>query len=251
MMAELPHILFGINVLLEAFHAKTRTFNKILVQKGRGGRELEEIVRLARDQRIPVQSSPREQLDRLTGRRPHQGVVGIVSPKGYMTLETLLDRAGEGGRPLFLVVLDGVEDPHNLGAIIRSAEAAGADGVVIPERRAVGLTPTVAKSSAGAIEYLPVARVVNLFQALEAMKSRGAWVVGLTERGKTPYDAVDLTRPLALVLGGEGGGLRPRTLEACDELVSIPMRGKVSSLNVSVAAGVVAFEVVRQRKEKS
>ena len=250
-MAEIPHILFGINVLLEALHANSRTFNKILVQKGRGGRDLDEIVRLARERRIPVQSSPREQLDRLTSRRPHQGIVGIVSSKGYTSLETLLDRAGESRHPIFLIVLDGVEDPHNLGAIIRSAEAAGADGVVIPERRAVGLTPTVAKSSAGAIEYLPVARVVNLFQALETMKSRGAWIIGLSERGKIPYDAVDLTRPIALVLGGEGGGLRPRTLEGCDELVSIPMRGKISSLNVSVAAGIVAFEVVRQRKEKS
>jgi 23S rRNA (guanosine2251-2'-O)-methyltransferase len=250
-MAELPHILFGINVLLEALRANHRTFNKILVQKGRGGKELDEILRLARHQRIPVQSSPREQLDRLTGRGPHQGIVGIVSPKGYTSLEALLDRVGEGERPLFLIVLDGVEDPHNLGAIIRTAEAAGADGVVIPERRAVGLTPTVAKSSAGAIEYLPVAKVVNLFQALEAIKSKGGWIVGITERGKTPYNAVDLVRPIALVLGGEGAGLRPRTLEACDELVSIPMRGKVSSLNVSVAAGIVAFEVVRQPKEKS
>jgi 23S rRNA (guanosine2251-2'-O)-methyltransferase len=177
-------------------------------------------------------------------------VVGFVSQKGYASLDDLLQRVSDEKRVLFLIVLDGVEDPHNLGAIIRTAEAAGADGVVIPERRAAGLTPVVSKSSAGAIEYLPVVRVVNLFQALEEIKKRGGWVVGLSEKGRASYDSVDLARPVALVLGGEGSGLRPRTLSACDDLVALPMLGRVSSLNVSVAAGIMAYEVLRQRKEK-
>jgi 23S rRNA (guanosine2251-2'-O)-methyltransferase len=243
-------ILFGVHPVLEALRAGNRTFNRICLQKGRGGKEIDLLSALAREQGIPIQPSPRERLDRIAGHGRHQGVVGFVSRKGYASLEGLLRKASDEKRVLFLIVLDGVEDPHNLGAIIRTAEAAGADGVVIPERRAAGLTSVVSKSSAGALEYLPVVRVVNLFQALEEIKRGGGWVVGLSEKGKQSYDSVDLTRPIALVLGGEGGGLRPRTVDACDELVSLPMRGKVSSLNVSVAAGVMAYEVLRQRKEK-
>lgn len=245
------HHVTGMHSVLETLRAEQRLFNKIFIQEKRGGVELHRVLDLAQSLGIPVQYVPRRYLDRLTHGKHHQGVVGVVSPKEYTSLDDLLQRIKIDEKPLFLIVLDGVEDPHNLGAIVRTAEGAGVDGVVITERRAVGLTSVVSKSSAGALEYLPVARVVNLFQAIEKIKSSGAWVIGVSERAKQSYDTVDFTRPIALVLGGEGEGIRKRTLEACDEQISIPMRGKVSSLNVSVAAGIVAYEVLRQRKEKN
>jgi|SRR5579863_930733 len=248
-MAEPTHRLFGVNVILEALRGGTRTFSQICLQKGRRGPEMDEVVRLAQERRIPIEYAPREHLDRLSGHGRHQGVVGVVSAKGYVPLEEIVDRRSKQGGALFLMALDGVEDPHNLGAVIRTAEAAGADAVVIPERRAVGVTPVVAKSSAGAVEYLPVVKVVNLYHALEILKRAGAWVIGLTEKSGVPYDSIDLLRPLVLVFGSEGSGLRARTMEACDELVSLPMQGRVSSLNVSVAAGIMAYEVIRQRRK--
>ena len=175
----------------------------------------------------------------------HQGIIAIVSEKPVLSLESLLDSARE---PALVVVLDGVEDPRNLGAILRTAEAAGADGVMLPERHSAGLSETVARASAGALEHVRVARVGNLVQALEALKARGIWVVGFDAAGSERWDAVDLTRPVALVLGGEGRGIRRLVREHCDHLVSIPHFGHIGSLNVSVAAGIALYEVVRQRR---
>lgn len=177
----------------------------------------------------------------------HQGVVAVTSSKQYADLDDVI--AAKRGEYSLVIVLDGVEDPHNLGAILRTADAAGADGVLIPERRAVGVTGTVAKASAGASEHLPVAKVTNIARSLEDLKAREFWIVGLDERGKQSYIDIDYKMNCALVLGAEGKGLHDLVAKKCDFLVSIPMLGKVPSLNVSVAAGVVLYEVVRQRRQ--
>jgi 23S rRNA (guanosine2251-2'-O)-methyltransferase len=239
------NLICGVNPVLEALAAGTRHFDRLLVVKGLRGRRLAEAIRRATRLGIPLRFEMRETLDRLAGGVPHQGIIAIVSQKPVLSLEALLASARE---PALVVVLDGVEDPRNLGAILRTAEAAGADGVVLPERHSAGLSETVARASAGAVEHVKVARVGNLVQALEALKQRGIWVVGFDAAGSERWDAVDLARSVALVLGGEGRGIRRLVREHCDHLVSIPHFGHVSSLNVSVAAGVALYEAVRQRK---
>ena len=235
----------SVNPVLEALAAGTRHFDRLLVVKGLRGKRLGEAIRRATRMGIPIRFEMRETLDRYAGGVPHQGIIAIVSEKPVLTLEGILDAARQ---PALLVALDGVEDPRNLGAILRTAEAAGADGVLLPERHSAGLSETVARASAGAIEHVKVARVGNLVQALEELKSRGIWVVGYDAAGTERWDAVDLARPVALVLGGEGRGIRRLVREHCDHLVSIPHFGQVSSLNVSVAAGVALYEAVRQRR---
>ena len=196
-----------------------------------------------------VRFEPRAALDRMARTGSHQGVVASVTAKAYADLEDLL--AQRRGKFAFIVVLDGVEDPHNLGAIIRTADSAGADGIVIPERRAAGVSSTVAKIAAGAAEHLPIARVTNISRAVEELKSKNIWTVGLDERGQQNYDSLDYNMDCALVLGAEGHGLHDLVRRKCDFLVSIPMQGGVPSLNVSVAAGVVMYEILRQRKKTS
>jgi 23S rRNA (guanosine2251-2'-O)-methyltransferase len=193
---------------------------------------------------VPLRFESREALDRLSGSVSHQGLIAVVSPKPVMQLDELLDAARD---PALLLVLDGVVDPRNLGAALRCADAAGADGVVLPERRSAGLSEVVSRTSAGALEHVPVARVGNLVQALEGLKERGLWVVGLDAEGSERWDSVDYKRPLAVVVGGEGKGIRRLVREHCDHLVSLPLFGRVESLNVSVAAGIALYEVVRQR----
>ena len=238
-------LICGVNPVLEALAAGTRHFDRLLVVKGLRGKRLGEAIRRATHLGIPIRFEMRETLDRYAGGVPHQGIIAVVSEKPVLTLESLLDAARQ---PALLVVLDGVEDPRNLGAILRTAEAAGADGVLLPERHSAGLSETVARASAGAIEHVKVARVGNLVQALEELKARGIWVVGYDASGSERWDAVDLDRPVALVLGGEGRGIRRLVREHCDHLASIPHFGQVSSLNVSVAAGVALYEAVRQRR---
>lgn len=233
-------VLAGVHPVLEALRAG-RPFERVLVAKGAGGPRLQEIIELCRSSSIPVRFEERGSLDRMAGASSHQGVVGLGAAHHYATL----DRVMKGAR--MLVVLDGVEDPHNLGAVIRTAHAAGADAVVIPERRAAGITETVAKAAAGALEYLPVARVSNINRALETLKKGGFWTYGLDERGAHQYDAVDFASPAALVLGGEGKGLHHQVRGNCDFVIRIPTAGKISSLNVSVAAGVVLFEWKRRQ----
>jgi 23S rRNA (guanosine2251-2'-O)-methyltransferase len=239
------NLICGINPVLEALTAGSRHFDRLLVVKGLRSRRLSEAIRRATGLGIPIRFEMRETLDRMSAGVPHQGVIAVVSEKPVLSLEGLLDAAHA---PALLVVLDGVEDPRNLGAILRTAEAAGADGVLLPERHSAGLSETVARASAGALEHVRVARVGNLVQALEALKARGVWVVGFDAAGTERWDAVDLSRPVALVLGGEGRGIRRLVREHCDHLVSIPHFGHVSSLNVSVAAGVALYEAVRQRR---
>ena len=237
-------ILSGINPVLESLKAG-HPLDRILVAKGAGGPRLQQIVDLARRASVPVRFEERAGLDRLAGSPAHQGVVAMGAPKRYAELEDVAPAAQ------LLVILDGVEDPHNLGAIVRTAHAAGAGGIVIPERRAVGLTDVVAKAAAGALEYLPVVRAVNINRTLDELKELGYWIYGLDERGEWDYDRAEYNTPTALVFGGEGKGLHELVRKHCDVLVRIPMEGHIPSLNVSVAAGIVLFEHKRRRARTS
>jgi 23S rRNA (guanosine2251-2'-O)-methyltransferase len=241
-----PDRIYGVHPVLEALRSKARGFEAIHLQRGRRGREVDEILRLAKASRVSVLFEDREVLDRMAGTARHQGAVGIVAAKAYVQLDDLIETASRVESPL-LLILDGIEDPHNLGAILRSAEAVGVQGIIIPERRAVGLTAVVAKASAGAVEHLPVARVVNLSQTIELLKAARFWVYGLDAKGDRNYLEVDYRGAVALVVGSEGRGLRALVAGRCDGTVRIPMQGKVESLNVSVATAVVLYEILRQR----
>jgi len=236
--------LTGFHAVEEAL-AAGRALDRILIARGRHGERVEAVVQLARSKSVPVRFEDRQQLDRLAGTRDHQGIAALAAAKPALELEDLLAAKTPQG---LLVLLDGIEDPHNLGAIVRTALAAGAQGIVIPERRAAGLTDTVERASAGALAHLPVARVKNLVRAMEEMKEAGYWLIGLDERAEKKYTDADFSGQVGIVLGGEGEGLHDLTRKRCDFLVSIPTTGPVRALNVSVAAGVVLFEVVRQRQ---
>lgn len=231
-------ILIGIHPVAEALRAR-HPLDRILIAKGAGGPRLQEIIDLARKSSTAVRFEDRPALDRLAGSSAHQGVVALGAAKKYVDLEDVVSAR-------MLVVLDGIEDPHNLGAIVRTAHAAGAGAVVIPERRAAGLTEVVAKAAAGALEYLPVARVPNINRALEDLKKRGFWIYGVDERGEQDYDQVAYASPTTLVFGAEGKGLHQMTRQHCDVVIRIPLQGNISSLNVSVAAGVVLFDWKRR-----
>jgi 23S rRNA (guanosine2251-2'-O)-methyltransferase len=236
-------VLIGIHPVVEALRAK-RPLDRILVARGAGGHRLQEVIDLARTARTPVRFEERGALDRLAGVKSHQGVVALGAEKKYAEL------AEVAGAAELLVVLDGVEDPHNLGAIIRTAHAAGANAVIIAERRAAGLTETVAKAAAGALEHLPVVRVVNVNTTLRFLKDEGYFIYGLDENGEVAYDAVDWPAKTAIVMGAEGKGLHELVKKNCDAIVRIPMAGKIASLNVSVATGIVLF-AWRTRMHKS
>jgi 23S rRNA (guanosine2251-2'-O)-methyltransferase len=238
----------GIHAVREALEAGS-TFDRLLIAKGRQDSRVEQIVQLARERGVAVRFEDRGQLDRVANTRDHQGVVAIAAARAATTLEDILERANlSKGQAGLIVLLDGVEDPHNLGAVIRTALAAGAHGVIIPERRAAGLTDTVARASAGALAHLPVAKVTNLARSMEELKEAGYWLVGLDEEGQKSYTGVDYTSPTGIVMGSEGKGLHELTRKRCDFVVSLPTTGPVKSLNVSVAAGVVLFEALRQRQ---
>jgi 23S rRNA (guanosine2251-2'-O)-methyltransferase len=242
--------VFGVQPVLEALRAGARPVERITLAEGAHESRLREILEIARYADIPVRRVPRPELQRIAAGANHQGVVATIAAAHYTHADELLDalaaRVGTLDPPL-AVVLDGVEDPRNLGAVIRTMECAGAHGVFVPERRAAGLTETVAKAAAGALEYVPVARVTNVVRLLEELKARGVWTVGTAAGAETSYTDWDWTQPCALLLGGEGEGLRRLVRERCDVLVGIPLRGRIESLNVSVAAGVVLYEALRQR----
>lgn len=241
------NIVFGVLPVLEALRANARRIDKILIAEGAREKRLSEIVELARASGVLVSRVPREQITKFAGEGANlQGILAFTASADYVEADEIIAAAGDYA---LLVVLDGVEDPRNLGAVLRAVECAGADGVVIPERRAVGLTDTVAKSSAGAIEYVKVAKTANLNRFIEDLKERNIWVVGTSGDARTDYTDWDWTRPSALVLGAEGTGLHRLVAENCDILVKIPMYGKIDSLNVSVAAGVILFEAARQRRK--
>ncbi len=227
--------VLGIHPVREALRAG-RPLEKVLLAKGAAGPRIQEIVELCRAGNIPVRFEPREALDRMAKGSSHQNVIAFGAVHTYVELDAVVNDAR------LLVVLDGVEDPHNLGAIVRTAHAAGANAIVVPERRSAPLTETVDRAASGALEYLPVARVTNITQALDRLKEFGFWIYGLDERGGELYNEVAYATPSAIVLGGEGKGLHQNVQKHCDVLVRIPMAGAVSSLNVSVAAGVVLFD---------
>jgi 23S rRNA (guanosine2251-2'-O)-methyltransferase len=235
-------IVYGINPVLEALRAGRVASIRVA---HRGGGRIQELVTLAADRGVTVQRVDPDSLDRLARGGVHQGVVADVddAPIDYSVEELVRGATG----PALIVVLDGIEDPHNLGAILRTCDAAGVDGVVIQSRRSAALDGAAAKASAGAVAHVKIAQVVNIARAIEELKAAGVWTVGLAGEGDRSYDAIDFTVPSAIVLGAEGGGLRRLVREKCDFLARIPMRGHVSSLNVSVAAGITLFEAVRQR----
>ena len=239
------HYIYGINSVTEALKARGRAFEWVGMAKERHDIRLQRLIEDCRRLSVPVRFLQRTELDRMAGNAAHQGVVAVTSAKQYNDLADVI--AAKRDNYSLIVVLDGVEDPHNLGAILRTADAAGANGVVIPERRAATVTGTVTKASAGASEHLPIAKVTNIARSIEELKENNIWTVGLDERGAKTYDSLDYKMDCALVLGGEGKGLHDLVKRKCDFLVSIPMLGKVPSLNVSVAAAVVLYEILLQR----
>ena len=235
----------GRNAVLEAFRSG-KCVDKLFILDGCQDGPVRTIAREARKTDTIINYVSKERLDQLSETRVHQGVIAQVAAYEYATVEDILAKAEEKGEPPFIFLLDNVEDPHNLGAIIRTANLAGAHGVIIPKRRAVGLTSTVAKTSAGAINYTPVAKVTNLVRTIEELKEKGLWFVCADMGGDTMYQ-LNLTGPIGLVIGNEGEGVSRLVREACDFTASIPMKGDIDSLNASVAAGVLAYEIVRQR----
>lgn len=241
---EMPeNLIVGRNAVREALRAG-RDMEKLLVSRGEATGSLREILALAREKGVVVQEVDRRRLDEMA--ENHQGVAALASMYAYSTLEEILALAREKGEPPFLVVLDGITDPHNLGAIVRTAECMGAHGVVIPERRAVGLTPAAMKAAAGALEWIKVARVTNLTRALETLKAQNVWTYA-TDMDGEDYRRVNFSGGCALVIGAEGQGVSRLVRETCDQVVSIPMKGHIDSLNASVAAGVILAEIARQR----
>ena len=242
--------IYGVNPVRELVRAGGRGLAELWLSEGRG-RGLDELVEGARALGVKVREAPRGKLDRLSGTLRHQGVVAVVSDYAYCELAELLEAAKASGEAPLLVVLDGIEDPQNLGAIIRSAHALGAHGVVIPKDRAAQVTPAAAKASAGAVEHCRVARVTNLTTALQGLKQAGLWAVAAEADGDRELAAVDLALPTALVLGSEEGGVRPLVRRTCDLVARIPMKGKVGSLNASASAAIALYEVARQRRGRN
>jgi 23S rRNA (guanosine2251-2'-O)-methyltransferase len=246
-------VLYGVHPVEEALKAGRRRFDHVLVARERQDERIERLVALCRQAGVRVRQEPREQLTLLAQTPAHQGVVAMVRPQEFLLIEDLFEPpAGKPGAARLLLALDGVEDPQNLGALLRVADGAGVDGVVLTERRSAPLSPAAVKASAGAAEHLRIARVVNLVRALEELKKQNLWIVGLDasldERGQTDYDRFDLTGNCVLVLGREGAGLHDLVRRTCDHLLRIPMAGGVSSLNVSAAGAVVLYEAFRQRR---
>ena len=242
---ELPNRLEGRNAVLEALRAG-RSVDKIYVQLGSSDGPIQTILREAKKHDTIVSFVAKERLNQMSETGNHQGVIAMAASYEYVSVEEILARAGEKGEAPFLFLLDGIEDPHNLGAIIRTANLAGAHGVIITKHRAAGLTATVAKASAGAVNYTPVAKVTNLTNTIEQLKKEGLWFVCADMGGTRMYD-LDLRGPVGLVIGNEGEGVSRLVREKCDFIASIPMKGDIDSLNASVAAGILAYEIVRQR----
>jgi 23S rRNA (guanosine2251-2'-O)-methyltransferase len=247
--SDKSQLIYGLHAVREALRGGTRPLIRLLVT--RQDRQMTDVVKLARAAGVPVHVEPPAALDRLVPDGRHQGIVGLIASKPYTEPDDILKYAQQQGEPPLLLILDGIEDPHNLGAILRTAEAAGVHGVFLPERRSAGLTGSVAKASAGALEYLRVSRVPNISRLIEQLQAENIWVYALDPQATKPYTTLDFKGAIALVLGGEGAGVRAGVLAHCDERVGIPMTGRVESLNVSVAAGVVLFEALRQRLVKS
>ncbi|MCD2138278.1 23S rRNA (guanosine(2251)-2'-O)-methyltransferase RlmB [Salinicoccus halitifaciens] len=237
-------VIAGKNAVREALRSKS-DINKIFVQDTINKNQVKELLDLAKDRKVIVQHVPKSKMDGLTDEK-HQGIIAMISAHEYMELETFMERIS-GKETANVIILDGLEDPHNLGSILRTCDGAGFDGVIIPKRRSVQLTETVARTSTGAIEYIPVVRVTNINQTIDRLKEKGFWVVGSDGSGKTDYRELDMNMSTALVIGSEGQGISKKTLEKCDFIVKIPMNGEITSLNASVSAALLMYEVYRKQ----
>jgi 23S rRNA (guanosine2251-2'-O)-methyltransferase len=242
--------IFGINPVTEALKAGRPVQRLLIAEQRKADREVQAILRFARERDIEVRLMTRDALNREAPNAPHQGVIALAAAADYATLDDILRIPAQRGETPLFAILDGIEDPRNLGAVLRTAEAAGVHGVIIPERRAAGLTETVAKTAAGALEYVPVVKVVNIVNTIEELKKAGMWIAGAEAGGDMVYWDADFARPTALVLGGEDKGVRRLVRDHCDYVVSLPLLGRINSLNVSVAAGILLYETMRQRREK-
>jgi len=239
-------VIYGINPLLEVLLSHPEMLEKVVVADGRGGNEVRKILKLAAEHGLPVEFGGRERVEKLAPRQVHQGVAAICRAHAYATVDEVIAHRHEKSKYDLVVLLDSVTDPQNLGSIIRTAHCCGANGVIIPENRAASVTASVSKASAGAVQYLPTAMVVNLVDAIGYLKERGFWIYGADAVARMDIQAPDYEGNIALVMGSEGRGIRPLIRKKCDFLISIPMRGRVASLNVSVAAGVILFEILRK-----
>jgi len=239
-------VIYGINPLLEVLLSHPEMLEKVVVADGRGGNEVRKILKLAAEHGLPVEFGGRERVEKLAPRQVHQGVAAICRAHAYATVDEVIAHRHEKSKYDLVVLLDSVTDPQNLGSIIRTAHCCGANGVIIPENRAASVTASVSKASAGAVQYLPTAMVVNLVDAIGCLKERGFWIYGADAVARMDIQAPDYEGNIALVMGSEGRGIRPLIRKKCDFLISIPMRGRVASLNVSVAAGVILFEILRK-----
>ncbi|MTI69879.1 MAG: 23S rRNA (guanosine(2251)-2'-O)-methyltransferase RlmB [Firmicutes bacterium] len=236
----------GRNPVIETLKSG-RDIEKIIIAKGTNKGSINKIIGMAKKRKIVLQYVPKSKLDSMSKTKSHQGVMALVAAYKYKTIDDILKLAEKRNEDPFVIILDEIEDPHNLGSIIRTAEGAGAHGVIIPKRRSAGLTATVAKTSAGAVEYLPVAKVTNISATIEELKEKGLWIYGTDMDGDSYYYQQELRGPIGIVIGSEGSGMNRLVKEKCDFLVKIPMKGKVSSLNASVAASVIMYEILRQR----
>ena len=243
---EIEGQLEGRNALTEALKAG-RTIDKVFIADGDTDRSLQHLAAQAKEAGAVIVPVDRRKLDQMSTTRSHQGVIALAAAHSYYTVDDILEEAASRGETPLIVICDELSDPHNLGAIMRSAECAGAHGVIIPKRRSVGLTATVAKASAGAVEYMKVARVTNINNCINDLKEKGVWVFGTAAEGSIPMYKADLTGPTAIVIGNEGDGMSPLVRKNCDVMVHIPMKGSISSLNASAAASILLYEAVRQR----
>lgn len=242
-------IIYGKNPIIEALEAG-HEINKMVLLEGSRDRNLQKIIETARSKKILLQFVDRKMMDKIAEGENHQGVIAYISPYEYYEVDGLLQIARDKGEPPFLIICDEITDPHNLGSIIRTANAVGAHGVIIPKRRSAAINQTVVKTSCGAVEYVPVARVTNITQTIKTLQKEGVWIVG-TDMGAPVYHEANLTGSIGIVVGNEGDGISRLVKESCDFMISLPMMGAVSSLNASVACGVVMYEVVRQRNLKA
>lgn len=243
-------IIYGLNPAMEALRGTRKTF-ELFIAGTSADKRLEKLLKLAAEKGVPVRHREKADLSKLCGNDHHQGVALRVEGFAYAELDAILDRCRDSGENGLIIVLDGIQDPHNLGAIIRSAACAGAHGVIIPKDRAAGVTPTVEKASAGAVETIPVTQVTNIAQTLEELKKAGFWIYGASDNASALLYQQDLTGATVLVIGNEGEGIRPLVRKKCDAIFSIPMQGGINSLNASVATGIALFEAVRQRLKKN
>lgn len=244
-------VIYGINPLLEMFHSHPALLEKIVIAEGREREAVQKILKLAAENGVPVESAGRDRVEKLAPRQVHQGIVGFCREHSYATVDDVLANRHKGSQYGLVILLDSVTDPQNLGSIIRTAHCCGANGVIIPENRSASVTAAVAKASAGAVYCLPTAMVVNLVRTIEYLKEKGFWIYGAAADAEVSIHAPDYEGDIGLVMGSEGKGIRPLIRKRCDFLISIPMRGQVASLNVSVAAGIIIHEIFRKRGDGS